>query len=315
MSVVMPHFNHGRLIEQAIRAIAEQTMPPFEVVVVDDGSTDGSIARLQTLAADKPWLRIHRHAENRGVNAACNSGLALISGDFVLFSAADDCLSPKMIELASSAVAAFPQTGIVFSDLAEMSIDGGSTRVIPLDMPTARRYLSRDDFILFMQRSFSLFHVSNVWFNVALLRDLGGFPPELRWHGDELAAYACAFERGAVYAPGAVSYFRVSANSYGAAGFRSSAQLDVLRAWLATTRQPGWARRRAAFVAAAIFPEFSLRALRVLLSDPDYLTPRLIGRLVRLTLWTKLAPWIGPGLRTWLRDIRTRYRRRQWRAE
>jgi hypothetical protein len=68
-------------------------------------------------------------------------------------------------------------------------------------------------------------------------------------------------------------------------------------------------------VAAAIFPEFSLRALRVLLFDPGYLTPRLVARLVWLTLWTKLAPWIGPGLRRWLRGIRTRYRRRQWRAE
>ena len=130
MSVVMPNYNHGQFIEQALAAIARQTMLPYEVVVVDDGSTDDSISRLQSLAAELPWLRIHRHSANRGVNAACNSGLEIVSGDFVLFSAADDCLSQKMIEHAFAAATAFPQTEIVFSDHAEMNIDGDNRRVV-----------------------------------------------------------------------------------------------------------------------------------------------------------------------------------------
>ena len=84
MSVVMPNYNHGHLIEQALVAISRQTMLPFEVVVVDDGSTDDSVTRLQSLAADMPWLKIHRHSENRGVNVAANTGLEVVSGDFVL---------------------------------------------------------------------------------------------------------------------------------------------------------------------------------------------------------------------------------------
>ena len=66
MSVVMPNYNHGHLIEQALVAISRQTMLPFEVVVVDDGSTDDSVTRLQSLAADMPWLKIRRHSETRG---------------------------------------------------------------------------------------------------------------------------------------------------------------------------------------------------------------------------------------------------------
>src|SRR5215831_11150836 len=85
MSVVIPNYNHGHLIEDALFAISQQTLPPSEVVVVDDGSTDDSLARLQSSAARLPWLRIHTHGENRGVNAACNTGLELVSGDFVLF--------------------------------------------------------------------------------------------------------------------------------------------------------------------------------------------------------------------------------------
>jgi glycosyltransferase involved in cell wall biosynthesis len=312
MSVVMPNYNHGHLIEQALVAISRQTMPPFEVVVVDDGSTDDSVTRLQSLAADMPWLKIHRLSENRGVNVAANTGLEVASGDFVLVSAADDRLSAEMVERASAAAAAFPQTGIVFSDHAEMSADGTTTRVAPLDLPQGSRYFSGDEFICLMQRNFFYFHVSSVWFNVALLRALGGFPPDLRWHGDLLAAYVAAFESGAVYTPGAVSYVRLSPTSYGAAGRRSSAQLDVLRAWHATTKRPGWERRRAALVAAAVLPEYSLRALRVLLSDLGYLTPRLVARLAWFATWTKLAPFVGTDVRRRMRSVRTRYRRSRW---
>jgi hypothetical protein len=160
-----------------------------------------------------------------------------------------------------------------------------------------------------MQSGFFYFHVSNVWFNVALLRDLGGFPLDVKWHGDLLAAYAVAFERGAVYTPDALSYVRISPMSYGAAGSRSSAQLEVLRAWLGVTRQPGWERRRAALVAAAVWPDYRPQAVRALVEDPRYITLRLARRLVWLSIWTKLAPIFGTGFRRWLRAARTQYRR------
>jgi glycosyltransferase involved in cell wall biosynthesis len=308
MSVVIPNYNHGHLIEDALGAIGRQTMAPAEVVVVDDGSTDDSVARLQSLAARLPWLRILRHGENRGVNAACNSGLAEIGGDFVLFSAADDRLGTETVERAFAAAAAFPTTGIVFSDHAEMSPDGGSVRISPLDIPDERRYFPPGNFVALMQRDFFYFHVSNVWFSVPRLRALGGFHPDLRWHGDLFAAYAAAFEAGAVYVPGAVSYFRVVPDSY-SAGARSDAQLDVLRAWLKATRQPGWVGTRAAFITAAVWPEYSLRAVPILLSDMSYLTPRLAGRLAWLAAWSAIAPFVNTGLRRRLRALRSRHRR------
>ena len=217
--------------------------------------------------------------------------------------------SSTMIEHAFAGAFAFPQTGLVFSDQAEMSADGSDTRIVPLDLPTTRRYFSPDEFVRLMQSHFFYFHVSNVWFNVPLLRMLGGFPQDVKWHGDLLAAYAAAFEHGAVYAPDALSYVRISPMSYGAAGSRSRAQRGVLRAWLAVTKRPGWELRRAKLVAAAIWPDYRLRTIRVLLEDPSYITFRLARRLVWLSIWTTLAPLVGTGVRRWLRAGRTQYRR------
>jgi hypothetical protein len=56
-------------------------------------------------------------------------------------------------------------------------------------------------------------------------------------------------------------------------------------------------------------PDYSLRALRALASDPGYVTLRLIRRLVWLATWTKLARFVGNGLRQRLRSMRTAYRR------
>jgi glycosyltransferase involved in cell wall biosynthesis len=308
MSIVVPNYNHGHLIGEALGAIAEQTAAPFEVIVVDDGSTDDSVARIGELAGNMP-LQLHCHPRNRGVVAAMNTGLSLAKGDFVLFSAADDRLAKETVELATAAAAEFPATGIVFSDHALMSADGSDMRVMPLDFPGVRRHFSGRDFIALMRRSFFGFHVSSAWFNVELLRALGGFRPELRWHCDLFVTYAAAFDRGATYVPGAVSYFRQLPTSYGTTGTRSDAQMDVLRAWLAATREPGWEATRAAFVKAAILPEYSLRAMRALRSDPGYLTFRLFRRLVWLSFWMKVAPFVGTRVRAWMRGIRSRYRK------
>jgi glycosyltransferase involved in cell wall biosynthesis len=308
MSIVVPNYNHGHLIGEALGAIAGQTMAPFEIIVVDDGSTDDSVARIHELTGNLP-LRLHRHPANRGVVAAMNTGLSLVKGDFVLFSAADDRLAKETVALAAAAAADCPSTGIVFSDHALMNAEGADIRVIPLDFPAVRRHFSGRDFVTLIQRSFFGFHVSSVWFNVALLRALGGFRADLRWHCDLFVTYAAAFDRGATYVPGAVAYFRQLPTSYGSTGTRSNAQVNVLRAWLAATREPGREATRAAFVQAAILPEYSFRAMRALRSDPGYLTFRLLRRLVWLSVWMKVAPLVSTRARAWARNIRSRYRK------
>ena len=65
LSAVIPNFNHGSVIGEAIRAIAEQEPAADEIIVVDDGSTDNSIEILQRLCREFPRLRVIRLEENR----------------------------------------------------------------------------------------------------------------------------------------------------------------------------------------------------------------------------------------------------------
>ncbi len=86
VSCIVPCFNGERYLDEAIGSILAQTQRPLEIIVVDDGSTDGSA---EVVARYGAAVRYHRQ-ENRGPGAACNSGLALATGEFVAFLEQDD---------------------------------------------------------------------------------------------------------------------------------------------------------------------------------------------------------------------------------
>lgn len=91
ISVVIPLYNKEAEIERALRSVIDQSLKPCEIIVVDDGSTDGSAATVERLMAENPDANIRlERQENRGVSAARNRGIELASGDYVAFLDGDD---------------------------------------------------------------------------------------------------------------------------------------------------------------------------------------------------------------------------------
>lgn len=111
VSVVIPCYNAQRWVAEAVKSCLKQTYNPIEIIVVDDGSTDGSLAALQEFAAE---VKLYG-GPNRGGNFARNKGFALSSGDYIQFLDADDYLLPDKIE---NQVRCLEETGadIVYSD-------------------------------------------------------------------------------------------------------------------------------------------------------------------------------------------------------
>lgn len=90
ISVVMPCYNAAPYVGEAIGSVLRQTYPRVELIVVDDGSTDGSDAIVERLAADNPGRISVLHQTNSGPYAARNRGLGHARGNFVAFLDADD---------------------------------------------------------------------------------------------------------------------------------------------------------------------------------------------------------------------------------
>jgi glycosyltransferase involved in cell wall biosynthesis len=111
IAVVIPCFNLGRFVEEAVRSVLGQTRAAAEVVVVDDGSTDPTTR--QVLASmHPPGVRIVR-TENRGVSAARNWGIRLTSAKYLVTLDADDRLSPDYLAQTSARLDADPELGFV----------------------------------------------------------------------------------------------------------------------------------------------------------------------------------------------------------
>lgn len=112
VSVVVPAYNAEDTVLQTIHSICRQTFTDFEILVIDDGSTDSTVARLQTVRDSR--LQILRYP-NGGLAAARNRGIEKSVGEFVSFIDADDLWTPDKLELQVQALREYPDAAIAYS--------------------------------------------------------------------------------------------------------------------------------------------------------------------------------------------------------
>jgi len=98
ISVLIPCWNAAASIRDTLRSVLDQTAVPLECIVVDDASTDATVAEIEATAAGDPRLVLVRLSENRGVSNARNVGLERVRGDWLTLLDADDRLVPGSLE-------------------------------------------------------------------------------------------------------------------------------------------------------------------------------------------------------------------------
>ena len=114
VSVVVPCFNYGRFLPQAVESALAQRDVNVEVVVIDDASTDDSVAVGRRLASVDPRVRLLVHPENRGHLRTANEALLAGSGEFIVKLDADDVLTPGTLARSAALLRACPGVGFVY---------------------------------------------------------------------------------------------------------------------------------------------------------------------------------------------------------
>lgn len=134
VSVVVPNYNYAHLIEERLHSITRQTLPLYEIIVLDDSSTDDSLARIETVgAAIVPEPRIVENSRNSGsVFRQWKRGVELARGDYVWIAEADDLSKPGFIEAMVTALQKEPSAVFAYCQSEQIGIDG---------MPLAPDYL------------------------------------------------------------------------------------------------------------------------------------------------------------------------------
>ncbi len=116
-SVVIPLYNKEKFVRETLRSVLSQTFTDFEIIVVDDASTDGSLNVVKSIASDR--IRIVSHEKNKGLSAARNTGIRNSSAEFIAFVDADDLWKPFFLEKMRELISRFPHAGVFASGYTE----------------------------------------------------------------------------------------------------------------------------------------------------------------------------------------------------
>ncbi|RUT02707.1 glycosyl transferase [Dulcicalothrix desertica PCC 7102] len=121
ITVIIPAYNAEKTILETIKSIQEQTFSNFEIIVINDGSTDDTQLVLEKIK--EPRLKIIS-SQNEGVSAARNKGIKAAQSEYIAFIDADDLWTNDKLELQLAAIKANPDIGVVYSWTSQMDETG-----------------------------------------------------------------------------------------------------------------------------------------------------------------------------------------------
>ena len=176
-SVVIPLYNKEQTIARAIESVLAQTHTDFELIVIDDGSTDGGAAAAEAYADER--LRVIRQ-NNAGVSAARNTGIAAACYDYIGFLDADDAWMPGFLSSMQQLIETFPGAGAYSCCFESVEKDGSrrSHHAMQSELQSSRCALIKDYFESAM-RSY-LITSSSVVIPKQVFEKVGAFNPAIR---------------------------------------------------------------------------------------------------------------------------------------
>jgi len=128
VSIVTPSFNQAPFLEQTLRSVLEQDYPNLEYIVIDGGSTDGSLEIIQKYADQ---LAYWQSQPDQGQTDAINQGFARASGEILAWLNSDDLLLPGAVNAAARALQAHPEAAMVYGDALLINAEGKTIGKFP----------------------------------------------------------------------------------------------------------------------------------------------------------------------------------------
>ncbi len=173
ISVVIPLYNGAGYIRRSLQSVLRQTYANFELIVVDDGSTDDGPEVVRTFTDAR--IRLIRQ-ENAGVSAARNRGVAEAQGKYVAFLDADDEWEPQFLEAIAHLSVAYPTAGIWATGYRRVFPTGPSVE-FTLAESRSHMTLQIDDYFRHLPGG-SIVHTSAAAIPISVFHELGGFREE-----------------------------------------------------------------------------------------------------------------------------------------
>ncbi len=214
LSIIIPSYNYGKYLSEAIESILNQDYDDYEVILVDDCSTDNSPQISEYYAKQYPQIHYIRHSVNKGGFEAVATAFKESRGDFIHYFSADDKYLPGFLSKIMAFFDTHPEAGVICTDLAYFQ-DG-------TDHLEIKRLLAGQNTPAFFQKeqTIPLFRDTNFWVTGAsciakraILEKYGPLVPELENLSDWYLFHTIALSEGVGYIPEALTSMRVHKDS------------------------------------------------------------------------------------------------------
>jgi glycosyltransferase involved in cell wall biosynthesis len=205
IAVVIPTFNRGDLLPKTLDSVFAQTLKPAEVIVVDDGSTDGTAAYLDGVDV----VRVENRAGGWGPARARNEGLKRVSSPLIAFLDSDDLLLPTALAQLDEGLAADPAAPFAFGRSLMMTRDRAGWHPTGVMTPDSRELRHP------LQSLFARNYVPSAGTLLRLdaVSRIGGYPTKIKWAEDHYFWIRLAEQADPVFVPAITSIYRVHAGN------------------------------------------------------------------------------------------------------
>jgi glycosyltransferase involved in cell wall biosynthesis len=200
VSVVIAAYNYGHFVTEAVDSVLSQTLPPHEVIVVDDGSTDDTPSRVAAYGDRVRYL----YQSNKGLSAARNAGIEAATGTYIALHDTDDAFHPRKLELQVAHLESDPSVGLIgtkkFSD--------PSWKWPRISTPPTAVALSHDSLVIRVR-----FCPSSALFRRSLWPAIGSFDPAVSAAADRDFWIRAALVSKVALLDAPLTFYRVHSHS------------------------------------------------------------------------------------------------------
>jgi glycosyltransferase involved in cell wall biosynthesis len=212
VSVVVPCYNYGRYIPACIESILTQPGVEVDILIIDDASTDRSVAAIRDAAEKHSRVKAIYHKQNKGHIATYNDGLFRVDGDYVVLLSADDLLAPGSLLRATALMEANPRVGLAYGLAADF-----------VDTPPAQNHDGATSWTIWRGHDWledrcrtgrNALRCPEAIMRTPVLHSVGGYEPDLPHAGDFHVWMKAASISDVGYIGGATqAYYRVHSDN------------------------------------------------------------------------------------------------------
>lgn len=215
LTIFVPSYNYGHYLPQALDSILSQDFSDYELIIIDDGSTDDSVQVAKSYAEKDARIHLIAHQTNGGLFKRLKEALEMAQGLYFHAFSADDIYLPGFLSKSIQALQKYPEVGLCCADFSYFKDDSSASELKKL-LPSATEIEKFSP-----EKALSLFKTTQFWIpgtTCIVKRDLfiqyGGLDPQLENLSDWFLCHHLALFEGVIYIPEMLTSMRLHPQTY-----------------------------------------------------------------------------------------------------